>query len=196
MTNASDTTIDKVPAASDADARASSPDADPPAAGTNARRHRRPKALVIAGVLILSTLIGILVAARHEGGDGPVGTPPAAVARDYVASVNADDWPHVRTLLAPGFVFHNDDNGFVQGRSGFLVWSQVLRDSFPNRTIEIAEVRVSDDVATVELRVSGSGGDARRCEPGARPQDVVKLRVRGRLIVEMWSTYSEFGLGC
>jgi hypothetical protein len=151
--------------------------------------------VALGAALVLGSVVAGLVGALHDGADGRLVTSHEAIALDYVASVNGDDWPHVRALLAPSFVFH-DENGFVQGRAGFLVWSQVLRESYPDLTIEVADVRVADDVVTVHVRVGGNGDGPRRCDSDRHPDDLVQIRVRDRLIVEMWSTYGEFGLGC
>jgi hypothetical protein len=165
-------------------------------------RSPRPRLLRIAGGIACSgtlaavALVGLLIAGSHGGG-GPAGASPSpspdAVAGDYVASVDAGDWAHVGALLAPGFVFHDDHDGYAQGRAGFLVWGQVVRESYPDRSLEVVSIRVAGDVATVQIRTADRAG---RCPAPGSPSDVVRMRVRGGLIAELWSTHRQLGLGC
>jgi predicted SnoaL-like aldol condensation-catalyzing enzyme len=157
---------------------------------SNGPRRTLVGILAVIGVLaLMSVLRAVLYPSHDDGHRGEVAT----VAHEYVAAVNAHDWTHLETLLAPDFTFHNSDNGFVQDRRGFLAWTRILGDTFPEFTIAVDEIRTDGDVATIRFHVTGAGDASNdRCERG----EVASIRVVDHRIVEIWSNYDEFGLHC
>jgi ketosteroid isomerase-like protein len=148
-------------------------------------RPRRVVFVVLAAVAVLA-VAGVVTSARSSRrAEGGCRTALADVVRRYDAALQAHDWTAVEQLLAPDLTLHNVDYGSTQDRRGFVAWARTIGDSYPDFAVTVDDVTCRGDVATVRFH---EGADDRAAN------GVVRARVVGRRIDEMWSNYDEFGL--
>ena len=80
----------------------------------------------------------------------------ASIAREYLESFNRRDWDRIRELFASGYSYTGSDGEKQQGPEAGLAVVQMWASAFSDAKIDIREIHVAGDVATVEFQASGT----------------------------------------
>ena len=80
----------------------------------------------------------------------------AAIAREYLESFNRRDWDRIRELFASGYSYTGSDGEKQQGPEAGLAVVQMWASAFSDAKIDIRQIHVAGDVATVEFQASGT----------------------------------------
>ena len=80
----------------------------------------------------------------------------ASIAREYLESFNRRDWGRIRELFASGYSYTGSDGEKQQGPEAGMAVVQMWASAFPDAKIDIRQIHVAGDVATVEFQASGT----------------------------------------
>jgi steroid delta-isomerase-like uncharacterized protein len=80
----------------------------------------------------------------------------ATIAREYLESFNSRNWDKMRSLFAPGYSYTGPDAEKQQGPDAGLAVAQMWAAAFSDAKIDIRQVHVAGDVASVEFQASGT----------------------------------------
>jgi hypothetical protein len=145
-------------------------------------------ALVVLSVAVVSSTFG-----KDRVGRGQTDRDVVQVARRYDAALLAHDWRALERLAAKDFTFHNTLYGSTQRRLGFLAWAHLIGDAYPDFFVAIDRISFDNDLVTIWFHEDTAFSVA-QVTLAPLVQGVVRLRIAGRSIAEMWSNYDEFGL--
>jgi ketosteroid isomerase-like protein len=144
-----------------------------------------------AAAMALSTLVLVAIVFPGTSLQRRRDREGVALAKSYVAAVNARDPSRLEAFLAPGFVLVNTDYGTTQHRQGFLAWATLIGRAYPDFTVAVDHVHVAGDVTVVRFHEAARQRRERVAFHGA---GTIVMRVTGSRITTLWSNYDEFGL--
>jgi predicted ester cyclase len=156
---------------------------------------RRRWAMVASVAALLALSVAVV---SSTSSNDRVGTPRSdrevvQATRRYDAALLGHDWRALEGLAAKDFTFHNSHYGSTQGRVGFLAWARLIRDAYPDFFVSIDRISFDNDLVTIWFHENTALAVA-AVSFAPFVQGVVRLRIAGGSIAEMWSNYDEFGL--
>lgn len=122
----------------------------------------------------------------------------AIVRRAIEKGWNTGDLAVIEELYAPGFVFHQEGGGAIEGVDAFKMWVQVIHTAFPDIKYTINAMYAEGDKVATRYSATGTHtGDFRGIPPTGKSFNLTGHmihRIRDGQKIEGWGVWDTVGL--